>query len=91
MKAKKRSLLINLGPLKKGGGQNVALNFVQALQRKSPLNLELYFVVCESSLLVEALKNSKWSERLLIVSSNPIKRIIQELTLVRRFIEVISN
>ena len=87
MNTNKHNLLINFGPLKKGGGQNVALNFIQALQRKKNVKFDLYFVVCESSLLLDTLKNSEWKNRLHIVSSNPIKRIIQELTTLKTFIK----
>lgn len=87
MKNKTRKLLINLGPLKKGGGQNVALNFIQVLQRNSSHTFEFYFIVCESSLILDLLKKSRWKENLIIVSANPILRILQEMTSIKRFIK----
>lgn len=87
MKNRTRKLLINLGPLKKGGGQNVALNFIQTLKRKSPPTFELYFIVCESSLILDSLNNSQWKDNLIIVSANPVLRILKEMTSIKKFLK----
>ena len=80
------NLLINFGPLKIGGGQNVALNFIHALKIKGNTNFNIFFVVCESSLLLEVLLDSEWRNNLVVVSSNPVLRILQEMTIVNKFI-----
>ncbi len=80
-------LLINFGPLKKGGGQNVALNFLQELERYQALDFEPYFIACNGSILHQKLNSSKWSNNILTVSRNPYFRIIQELTLARLFLK----
>ncbi len=86
MSSKKYRLLINLGPLKKGGGQNVALNFLQSLQRLPTISFEPFFVVCKDTMVHKVLLETKWKNRLCIVDPNPLKRIIQELSTVRSFV-----
>jgi glycosyltransferase involved in cell wall biosynthesis len=83
----KYKLLINLGPLKKGGGQNVALNFLQALERQGKLEFRPFFAVCESSLIYEMLIKSRWKNNIIIVSRNPVIRILQELTIVKAYLK----
>ena len=83
----KIKLLINFGPIKKGGGQNVALNFLQELERYPEIEFELYFIACSDSIIYKKLKSSIWSKRILPVSKNPFKRIIQEITIARKFLK----
>lgn len=80
------SVMINFGPLKKGGGQNVALNFLDCLFRKEHEDIEFHFVVCEKSTIYGVLNRSVYSDRLVVVSDNPLKRIFQELTVLKRYI-----
>ncbi|HIF58331.1 MAG TPA: glycosyltransferase family 1 protein [Rhodospirillales bacterium] len=84
---KKPKLAVNFGPLKKGGGHNVALNFVFELKRREETGFDLFFIVCESSALKRELEDSKWKDKLCIVSKNPVKRIFQELTVVTKFLK----
>lgn len=71
-------LLINFGPIKKGGGQNVALNFLQELERTAELTFEPFFIVSKNTLLHEKLKSSKWKDHIYIVSNNRYFRVFQE-------------
>jgi glycosyltransferase involved in cell wall biosynthesis len=86
MQSNKYRLLFNLGPLKKGGGQNVALNFLQALEMSRDINFIPYFSVCESSLIYSKLIKTQWKNNLIVVSANPVKRIFQELFQVTNYI-----
>lgn len=87
IKKEKINLLINFGPLKQGGGQNVALNFIQELQRCSHIEFELYFIACSDTAILNKLKSSIWRDRILTVSRNPVTRIIQEITVARIFLK----
>ncbi len=80
-------LLINLGPLKKGGGHNVALNFLYELMKINNHEFDMSFVVCENTAISDVLHKSKWKNKILVVSSNPIKRIHQEFTLIKKHIK----
>lgn len=80
-------LLINLGPLKKGGGHNVALNFLYELIKVDNHEFDMYFVVCERTAISDVLHESKWKNKIFVVSSNPIKRICQEFTLINKYIK----
>ncbi len=81
MKNSAKKLLINFGPLKKGGGQNVALNFVQALFRRSSKLYDFYFIVTKGSLIDDFLSTEVEKRKILYVSSNPLIRTLQELTI----------
>jgi glycosyltransferase involved in cell wall biosynthesis len=86
MQSNKYKLLFNFGPLKKGGGQNVALNFLQAIEESKNLNFIPYFVACESSLIYSKLLKTKWKDSLVVVSANPVKRMLQEFFQVTYYI-----
>ena len=79
-------LLINFGPLKMGGGQNVALNFIYALSEMENPDFEFYFVVCKVSEIKKLLESSKWKHNVVIVSDNPLVRIFQEITKVQWYL-----
>lgn len=83
----KNKFLINMGPLKKGGGQNVGLNFIYSLSDFDWPNLDLYFVVASGSKIHDVLSSSDFSNNLIVVSSNPFVRLIDEMTKVRSFIK----
>ncbi len=86
MSIKPIKLLVNFGPLKIGGGHNVALNFILELKRNTRKDFEFYFVVCEGSGIKSVLEESQWSDNLIVVSRNPLKRIFEELTSVSSFV-----
>lgn len=70
-------LLVNLATLKKGGGQNVALNFLQYIVQKSPKDFEFVFVVSESSDIRKFLESQ--NQEIIIVNDNPLKRMLTEI------------
>jgi glycosyltransferase involved in cell wall biosynthesis len=72
-------ILLNLATLKKGGGQNVGLNYIKCLISKKYNLSKFYFVVAEhSSIELELLKSGLTN--FISVSNNPIKRMFFELT-----------
>lgn len=74
------NVLINFSTLKKGGGQNVALNFLHSFLRL-PFREEsdFYYVVSRGSVLEKILKENGLADKTVIVSANPLIRIIQEI------------
>lgn len=77
-------LLINLATLKKGGGQNVALNFLESLRESGRLNNFIYGVAKGSDIHVFLTRNNV--ERMFFMPNNPLKRIIKEFFLGNYFI-----
>lgn len=74
------NILINFSAQKIGGGQNVALNFVNCiLQNPQRTKDDLFFVVAKDSILDKILTNSSFADRLIRTSNNPIIRSIHEL------------
>ncbi len=71
-------VLVNLSTLKKGGGQNVALNFLHALENVHVKNTKFFFFVAEGSLIHDLLKSHNMFN-FHAVSQNPIKRILFEI------------
>jgi glycosyltransferase involved in cell wall biosynthesis len=84
---KNRKLLINFGPLKKGGGQNVALNFLQELKRTNEIGFVPFFIVSKNSILHDRLKSSSWKNNVYVVSNNPYLRVLQEFLFANSFIK----
>lgn len=74
------NLLINLSTLKKGGGQNVGLNFIQSLKSRNFTGVNTFFVVVQNSEIHKILKNYN-ENRIVFMPSNPVKRILKELFL----------
>ncbi len=72
----KNSILINMGTIKKGGGQNVALNFIYSLSYIPNLP-KLIFAVVKNSECHFALINSGFTD-LIFVPKNPYIRVIFE-------------
>lgn len=73
------NVLINMAPLKKGGGQNVGLNFVTCLYESSEIKtdeMEFFFAVAKGSDLNTYL--STRSENVIEVPSSPLKRFYFE-------------
>jgi len=71
-------LLINFSSLKEGGGQNVAMNFLQVLSKDSFNDIKIYFFAAEGSTIQHYLKN-KFPNQCYVVPQNAIKRILFEL------------
>jgi len=74
------NILVNLSTLKKGGGQNVALNFLSSLDTLNFENISFYFFVAEGSGSHQYLKSKK-KVNFSVLPSNPLKRIFFELFL----------
>lgn len=74
------NVLINFSTLKKGGGQNVGLNFLDALQRMDVGNLNLFFIVVENTEIHKFLKRAGY-DKLIIMPENPFFRIAREFLL----------
>ena len=81
------NILVDFGPLKKGGGQNVGLNFIEELKKEQHPTFNFYFVVCKNSKIHDAVKDSVWNSSFFVVSQNPIVRVLQELTQVTRYLK----
>lgn len=78
-------ILINLSTLKKGGGQNVALNFLHSLATLSIRDKEFYFFVADNSAAHNyLLSNNK--ENFTVLPNNPLKRILFELFLSKKIL-----
>jgi len=71
-------ILINMATLKKGGGQNVALNFLASISNIEFDDVEFYFFVADGSDCHQFLLNAK-NDNFRVVPSSPLKRIIFEL------------
>lgn len=78
MKNEHIKVLINLSTLKSGGGQNVALNFLHALEYVHVKNTKFFFLVAQDSLIHDLLKSHNMFN-FHAVSQNPIKRILFEI------------
>ena len=68
-------LLVNLSTLKLGGGQNVALNFLHALNDLSFEDVEFYFFVAENSEAHKFLER-KGINNFTTTPNNAVKRIL---------------
>lgn len=79
-------ILVNMGTLKLGGGQNVGLNFLKGVEKLNEINHELYYIVANKSLIHEYISKNFSSKNYLVVSSNPYFRIFQERFNVVRFL-----
>lgn len=84
------NVLINFSTLKKGGGQNVGLNFLHSfLYLPHKNDNDFYYVVSQGSALEKLLKENGQAEKMVVVSSNPLKRICQEFftsnNIIKRF------
>ncbi len=69
-------VLVNVATLKKGGGQNVALNFLQQIIKEKPQGFEFVFAVSASSQIKPFLEKN--NQEIIVVSDNPIVRMVTE-------------
>lgn len=70
-------VLINLSTLKKGGGQNVALNFLYSIKNLAFNDIQFCFLAAKNSTIHHWLEENKMEYT--VSPSHPIKRIIFEL------------
>ena len=71
------NVLLNFGTLKKGGGQNVALNFLSNIDKVETKGMSFYYAVVENSEIHNFLIKKGITDFFLL-SNNPVKRILQE-------------
>lgn len=79
-------ILVNFSTLKKGGGQNVALNFLSALEQEKTNLKNFHFLVVKDSLIEKLLVKKGWYNYSTL-PSNPLKRIIYEVCTIRRVLK----
>jgi glycosyltransferase involved in cell wall biosynthesis len=72
------NLLINFSTLKSGGGQNVAMNFLHAIDTMKLDDINLYFFIAEDS-DIHSYFLDKEKTNFYAVPNDPIKRIIFEM------------
>lgn len=82
------NILFNFSTLKAGGGQNVALNFLHCFREKRYYERyeSCYYVVASGSKIDSYLSTFVDGERIYRVSSNPLKRLVDEFFGARQFI-----
>ena len=78
-------VLINLAPLKAGGGQNVGMNLISGLQNLNSPDTILYFYVSANSLISDKVKQI-YSERIIEGPHNTVNRILFERTHLEKYI-----
>ncbi|MPM67736.1 hypothetical protein SDC9_114660 [bioreactor metagenome] len=72
-------ILINFSPIKKGGGQNVALNFIKSLfEDKNIQNKDDYIFLTVKNSPIHLLLEKYKPTQVIFSPSNPMKRIIYE-------------
>lgn len=79
-------LLINFATLKKGGGQNVGLNFIMGLDISKYSDVKFYFAVAKDSQIEKVLIERGFSN-IISLSQSAGKRMIEELTIESRYIK----
>lgn len=80
-------LLINFAPLKKGGGQNVGLNFINGLNIQKYPDIEFFFAVAEGS-IIEAKLRDQGYKNILSLPVSATKRMLKEITEENRYIKL---
>jgi glycosyltransferase involved in cell wall biosynthesis len=86
MSKKTINILINFAPVKDGGGQNVGLNFLSALDHIDIQDYFFYFIVAKNSAIHQFLIYKNYNY-LSIFPQNPLLRILFELFLSRRILK----
>lgn len=78
-------ILLNFSTLKKGGGQNVGLNFLHSLINMNKFSDTFYFLVVKNSQIHQFLKRNK-QQNILLTSPSQIKRVFNEIFKYSNFI-----
>ena len=81
------NVLINFSSLKKGGGQNVAMNFLYEISNIKLSSLNIFYFVANNSEPHKFLNNISY-EHLHVVPNNPIKRILFEIFFSKKILEI---
>lgn len=71
-------ILVNFAPLKQGGGQTVALNFLQSIDRAMPEDLSIHYLVARGSQLNRFLAQHPAMDYS-VAPTNPVARILFEV------------
>ena len=80
------NILINLAPLKAGGGQNVGMNLLSGLENLKDPDVSLFFYVSTASMIGNIVKE-KYIDRVIEGPHNTIKRVLFERTKLGEFLE----
>lgn len=80
------NILINFSTLKKGGGQNVALNFLSTLYQLNEEENNFYFIVAKNS-AIHFLIKKKMKSNYYVFPQNPILRIFFEICTGKRILK----
>lgn len=79
-------IALNFSALKKGGGQNVALNFLLSFVGRS--YKDDYFFMAAKDTKIEKFLSARFpKDRILLLSPNPILRMLEEMTCARSFLK----
>lgn len=79
-------ILINFATLKKGGGQNVGLNFINGLNINKYPEIEFFFAACKDTQIEKSLIE-KGYHNIISLPPSPVKRIFKEKTFVSKYIK----
>lgn len=81
-------IILNFSTLKKGGGQNVALNFIKSFfeENMNNKNDSYYFLVVKNTAIHKLLETYN-ATRILFSPSNPLKRLLYESIYLNRFLK----
>lgn len=81
------NVLINFSTLKKGGGQNVALNFIKSFfETDSESGVDKYFFLVVKDTEIHKLLNQYEVSKIFFSPSNPIKRLFFESLRLNRYL-----
>jgi hypothetical protein len=80
----KNKILVNLIPIKRGGGQQVASNFV--LQLKDREDLDFYFMVSKNTYIHQKVKELE-IRNVIVVDNNILKRIFFQLFIIPNIVK----
>lgn len=80
------NILINLAPLKAGGGQNVGLNLLSGLDTLLDKELSFFFYVSKDSVIAKKVREN-YPTRMIEGPHNTVKRVIFEKTVLERYLK----
>jgi hypothetical protein len=80
----KNKILVNLIPIKQGGGQQVASNFV--LQLRDRVDLDFYFLVSKNTYIHQKVKELEL-RNVIVVDNNYLKRIFFQLFIIPNIVK----
>jgi glycosyltransferase involved in cell wall biosynthesis len=84
------NILINFAHQKKGGGQNVSLNFLQSLLEVENKMYRISFVAVRDSVIHKFISNHFPQNEIIFMPISPIARILKEVILGRYFLKKLN-